>query len=544
MRRFPRSNLPARQRGLAMLVLLALFATAAAYMLVNALNKGSVAMNLARADKKRAVMQEAKAALIAWAASEALQTQSGATFQAGALPCPDLNNDGTIANESTCGAANRLGRLPYKTLGIGELRDASGELLWYGLSGNFRRRTTAAINSDTQGQLSISGLTPASNIVAVVLAPGMRLGTQDRTPAGTACNASGQACNIAANYLEGINGDTTTTNYVTAVENLTDPVVANLFNDQLLAITQQDLMSMVEPVVAGRIKRDIVLQYIYNSDSTLTDSGKVWSDNPSNRNKSRYFDAWGAFPFAAPFATPSSSTLSPNFTGQATPTPVYEGLLPVVSNLSYNWNLGSGSIGTTGGTGTVTSTSCSTTTSANLICSITYSGSTLLSISMSGTVNNVGRSFVQLTQLSDVTSSGGSLSARTLSGSLDSAGVGTVKLDATLPDSAGSNTVTITIKNVSLVTSPLLSITSTDIAGWFTPNNWDMNLYYAVSPGYAPGGGASCNLTSPKCLSVYNLPSPYANPTTDTRAIIVLAGRSLSTNPSRPNGTLSDYLEG
>jgi hypothetical protein len=86
---------PSSQRGLAMLVLLALFAVAAAYILVRSLNKGSVALSLARVDKNRAAMQQAKAALIAWAASETSQPTSGQGFQPGALPCPDVNNDGT-----------------------------------------------------------------------------------------------------------------------------------------------------------------------------------------------------------------------------------------------------------------------------------------------------------------------------------------------------------------------------------------------------------------------------------------------------------------
>ena len=45
--------LPGRQRGLALLVILALFATTAAYLLVSALNKGSVGLRLSRAEYNR-----------------------------------------------------------------------------------------------------------------------------------------------------------------------------------------------------------------------------------------------------------------------------------------------------------------------------------------------------------------------------------------------------------------------------------------------------------------------------------------------------------
>jgi hypothetical protein len=525
-------SLLARQRGLALLVLLALFAMAAAYMLVSSLNQGSVALSLAKSDRNRAAMQEAKAALIAWAASETLQ---GANFQPGRLPCPDRDNNGKA--DSTCTTvASRLGRLPYKTLGIGELRDASGELLWYAVSDNFRTGANI-INSDTQGTLSISGLAPASNVIAVVLAPGTRLGDQDRSPGEATCNTKTQPCNTAANYLEDINGDANVDDYVAKIENLTGPVVASLFNDQLLAITHQDLFSIVEPMVAGWIGNDIVGQYIYNGDTSLTDSSKQWSDDSSQRNKSRYFDAWGGFPFAAPFANPGTSS----FTGQATPTPIYEGLLPVVDTLSYQWS--SGNVVQTGGSGSISSFDCAPTIATKLRCSITSSGSNSApKFRMSGTVNNVGRSFVQLPRLSDVsTIPPGSISGtRSLSGSLTSAGAGIVMFDATMPFSSGGTTITVIIKNDNLITSPLISPTD-PFAGWFTTNEWHKFTYYAVSPGYAPGGGGACSTTSsPKCLTVNNLAT---TPNNDKRAILILAGPSLNGN-ARPSSVVTDYLEG
>ena len=517
-------RLPARQRGLALLVLLALFATAGAYMLVRSLNQSSTALILARAEKNRAVMQQAKAALIAWAASETSQPTSGQGFQPGALPCPDVDNNGTSDYSGATNCSGLLGRLPYSTLGIEDLRDASGERLWYAVSSNFFRSTNNVINSDKQGTLTISGLAPASNVIAVVLAPGTRLGAQDRSSAGT---------NTAANYLEGTNGIANSTNYVTAVEKLnlesTDPPGTILFNDQLLAITQQDLMSVVEPVVAARIQRDIVAQYIYDSDHALTDKDKLWSDDFTQRNKSRYFDAWGGFPFAAPFANPGSSS----FTGVAG---TYEGLSPVVGSLTYDWTLGSGSVVQTGGSGTVTSTNCASTTGTKLKCSVTYN-SGAPTIRMSGTVNGIGFSFVQLSQLSDVSATS-TINTRTLSGSLNSAGAGIVMLDATLRNRNSSSTVTITINNGGLVTSALISPTD-GFAGWFTRNEWHQQTYYAVSAGYAPGGSGSCT-AGVTCLTVNNLAT---TPNNDKRAILILAGRSLA-GAARPSANLSDYLEG
>ena len=530
MRSNAEMHLPRRQRGLALLILLAIVALAGTYMLVSSLSKSGTAMTVAKSTRNRASMQEAKTALIAWAAAEAAQPTTGQGFQPGALPCPDVNNDG-ISDYSGQNCTGLLGRLPYKTLGVADLRDASGELLWYAVSSNFIRSTNNVINSDKQGVLNITGLAPASSVIAVVLAPGMPVQVssvmQNRGAAGV---------NTASNYLENTNGVANSTNFVTATENLTDPV--NSFNDQLLAIAHQDLFAIVEPVVAARIQRDIVRQFIYDPSATGTSNN--WTDG-GGPDRSRYFDAWGGFPFAASFVdqTSGSPSVCPSIYRSAVGT--YEGLLPVVSCLNYTWS--SGSVVQTGGSGTVWwGSSCAPANSnQDLQCDIWYqSGAPRIRIS--GSVNNVGRSFVQLPQISDVDCSRCTGNSRSVSGSLNSAGAGIVTFNATLSSAGGWTNFTLTIN--SLNTSPLLSTTGSDVAGWFNNNQWYKQSYYAVSPGYAPGGAGNCNpSTNPQCLSVANLPAPYANPVTNAQAIVVFAGRSLS-GATRPNATLSDYLEG
>ena len=511
MRPIGNSHWPGRQRGLALMVLLVLFATAASYMFVSSLNRGSVALSLTRAEKNRAVMQQAKEALLAYAASETLQGGSG-SFRPGRLPCPDRTNvNGSAA--SSCAGVNLLGRLPYKTLGIEELRDASGERLWYAVSNNFKTGA-GVVNADTQGTITVSGLAPATNAVAVVFSPGARLGSQDRSTANM---------NTATNYLEGVNSDTNYDKYIAATENVTDSVVANLFNDQLLVITEQDLFAAVEPVVAARIQRDIVLQYIYNPSPGTSNN---WADG-GGTDKSRYFDAWGRFPFAAPFANPGSSS----FTGTAG---TYEGLLPVAS-LNYTWS----SVGViqTGGSGQVWPGSTCWTAFSNTQaqCGIWYYYAP--TFRMSGTANNVGFSFVQLPRLTDVSISGGTMSWRSIGGSLNSAGAGVVSLDATLSWRSGWTYVTVKIDNSNLISSPLIS-TGDPYADWFNVDQWYKQVYYAVAPGYAPGGSGSCT-PGTNCLTVNNLNVATTN---DKRAIMILGGRSLA-GTSRPNGTLSDYLE-
>ncbi|HET7729179.1 MAG TPA: hypothetical protein VFK48_04015 [Usitatibacter sp.] len=82
----------------------------------------------------RAIAQ-AREALLAHAADRPIDRAVGPGY----LPCPDLDGDGWA--EPTCGSltgesgqAQRLGRLPWKTLGLPDLRDGHGERLWYAVS--------------------------------------------------------------------------------------------------------------------------------------------------------------------------------------------------------------------------------------------------------------------------------------------------------------------------------------------------------------------------------------------------------------------------
>jgi type II secretory pathway pseudopilin PulG len=80
-------------------------------------------------------LAQAREALIAYAVDRAITAEVGPGY----LPCPDLDDDGWA--EATCGSMNgdsgqaqRLGRLPWKTLGLADLRDGAGERLWYAVS--------------------------------------------------------------------------------------------------------------------------------------------------------------------------------------------------------------------------------------------------------------------------------------------------------------------------------------------------------------------------------------------------------------------------
>ncbi len=315
-----------RQRGLAILLLVVTLLIGAAsvfYGLTRVTNS-----EIERDRKTAAALAMAKAALIEYATS--VNNFSGGQ-RPGDLPCPDRNDSGDIGTNTpaTCGNAagnrpeRRLGRLPWKTLGLPDLRDGDGERLWYALSNNFKNATRTActssgaagcLNSDSRGTITIrhsSGLilhdgNTSSGVIAVVIAPGAPLKrqgaatVQNRTCTGGACNATGRCtttpesntpkCN-AINYLD----------TVTGVEDNADPFEAaggnNGFihgpvrdgsgnvtvNDRLITITYEDIMPRLEQRVAMEALN--CLRFYSGSISTggLTNTGRYpWATPPTS----------------------------------------------------------------------------------------------------------------------------------------------------------------------------------------------------------------------------------------------------------------------
>ncbi len=221
-----------------------------------------------------AALAQAKAALIGYAATD--------SNRPGELPCPDVDNDGAstpISDYAGSNCVNLVGRLPWRTLGLPDLRDGSGERLWYALSDNWHAGAAPPLTSDTMGQLTVTGSAPATNVVAIVFSPGEVLGTQVRDPANQ---------NNVANYLEGenANGDTI----------FTTGAASATFNDRLLVITTADLM----PVVEQRVAREMIsiLQSYKTATAALGYNGGAgvypwadYSDGNSNTGLNR-----GRFP--------------------------------------------------------------------------------------------------------------------------------------------------------------------------------------------------------------------------------------------------------
>ena len=134
-------------------------------------------------------LAQAREALIAYAVDRPINAATGPGY----LPCPDLDGDGWA--ESTCGSldgstgqASRLGLLPWKTLGLPELRDGAGERLWYAVSTQYKGLLNCAASSacvdmtpaHAPGTITVRAAdgtvvhdgTAGTGAVAVVMAPG------------------------------------------------------------------------------------------------------------------------------------------------------------------------------------------------------------------------------------------------------------------------------------------------------------------------------------------------------------------------------------
>lgn len=305
------------QKGQILLFLLLLIGLGAAVF--SGFSANSVTLANERTDRTAQSMAMVREALIGWSISRNPLNGTGwsSNDRPGELPCPDTGNNANPGDaDGTC-IAGRLGRVPWRTLGIPEPKDGDGETLWYTLAGPFRRSTTPTsnqINSDTKGAITVYGSTTANILtneaIAVIFAPGSTLETQQRDTTSVACTTTGTTIprwRCAANYLEtsgGINNATTNGPFITGTS------AAN-FNDRMLVVTTADLM----PLVEKRVARDLITLLGQYKTATATlgytsDSGPgvyPWpdvstgaSDPGLNRGRIPAYDALAGGPYALP----------------------------------------------------------------------------------------------------------------------------------------------------------------------------------------------------------------------------------------------------
>ena len=478
-----------RQRGVAILVLVALLLLGGFMFALGTVKLTAVGVERERSSND--VLAQAKSALIDAAVSD--------NSRPGQLPCPDVNDDGEATspadfNAATGACVSQIGRLPWKTLGLPDLRDDSGERLWYAVSADFRADNAPVpavpLNSNTAfraGNLSLTltGFTPGSNLAAIVIAPGAVLKRSDGHSQVRAC---GTACS-AIDFLDLAAGeDNADANRIFVSAQRSDT-----FNDRLLPVYSDDIMRLVERRAAREFAKR--LREHYDAWDTTGVVGGV--------NK-------GFYPYAAAYGDP--------YTAQVGTDGTTAGLLPVAPT-PLTWS--NASLGCSGnGTPTL---SCNSLVICIIICLPT----------LSGQVDNVGTRFVDPPTPANVV---------VLGLSLGGSATWTLNKAARRLEFSYGGFVSAGIIQIQ-VSAPQTS--SWVASSWLIANDWHQSAYYALSSGYAIDGAHVCGGAGPTCLGISNTTAP----TSDKHAVVLVSGRQLSSagQAARPLATpvaLSEYFEG
>jgi hypothetical protein len=216
----------AKQQGAVLIFFVFIVGLITTVYVLNVLNPASIPA--AKNEQTVKTLMEAKSALIGWSVKN--------NNAPGRFPCPEdtskigTDREGEAASNCTLPA---IGRLPFRTLGIGDLRDGNQNRLWYVISNGFR---DTPINSETTAQLTIDGA--GNSAVAIIFSPGTPLEGQQRSMPTAASPPH------VSDYLDLTNNDGDNT--------FISSSTSENFNDRLLAISHQDLFIPVEK----RVLRD------------------------------------------------------------------------------------------------------------------------------------------------------------------------------------------------------------------------------------------------------------------------------------------------
>ncbi|OGA70656.1 MAG: hypothetical protein A3G81_17805 [Betaproteobacteria bacterium RIFCSPLOWO2_12_FULL_65_14] len=519
-----RSGKRSSQRGAAMLVMLAIIAIGGSWLIVSRLNSLSANVIVAKRNHNAAVLNKAKQALIGYVAVTAAQAGEN---NPGRLPCPEAagyvgtSSEGTVAGSCTL---PKVGRLPWRTLGLDKLVDADSEPLWYVVSPGWAYTSSnLTIHSNTAGQLTVDGA--GNDSVALIIAPGAAMNVQ----ASAGCSARNQARAAPSPSINALD-------YIECFDPTTPGTFATTgpgtsFNDQVVRITTADVMPAIEAAIAHRIEREIVpvLRSVYGTAQ--------WSLSSTNP----------LFPYAVPFTDPESAGY-PNL-GTAGTT---QGLLPFTAQSSaMRWNSSfSPTVTVVSGAAVVSGpANCNITDGRRRArcrpdLNVTVGGGPITLRMTARTEQNVALGLQQLDssvvsfRYKSPVGSWTSVAA-SASGEFNSDGTANIFSEGTFVSGAvGLYDIDIdTYSNEVFVGHPLLDANAAT-TGWFVRNQWYRLIYYATTAGHT-----AANVPAPSCTSGVNcLSVANVTPANQQRAILVLAGRSVP-GQTRPNGTLSNYLE-
>jgi hypothetical protein len=489
------------QRGAALILFVTVLILGVAWYTVGALGKAPIA-NAEREVKTGLALRAGKQALLAHVAQQAARST---TAQPGRMPCPESLNLTNVGQASSAcsNVAASVGRLPWRTLGIDQLRDGDGEPLWYVLSPGFR---TAPINFGTTGQLTYNGAGNAA--VALIIAPGraLRSGGCNTTDQLAAVNRY-DAPLVPANFLECGNE---TANYA-------NPGTSQWTNDRVISITAAEWTDVVAGPLADRLQREVAPAL------------EEWRAGQS-------VASWGQS--FLPHASTFSGGGGPSGNDLCGDVDVIEGMPPfatVASSLCDTaWLSGvAGSLGAE-----LTFGGCTPGVS-EMRCVFTVVLAGVAFPTITATAPRIGHSFrsfdpSQITiRVNGAPAQPGNVSG--YSASVSSAtGEGTISFQITFPLLSISDTVEVRIPNPSdfLLAEPRTQ--------WLLNNGWGRFLYYGVSRASTINPMTSvCNAAGDAgCLNVNGMPAP----SDDKRLVLAIMGRALAVQ-IRPSASEIDYLE-
>ena len=500
-----------------------------------------------------------------------------------------------------------IGWLPWRTLGIPKPLDAAGEQLWYVISPGWARPTSGAnliINSNAAPPpLTLNG----QPVVALLIAPGDALnmlacgGVAARTQTRTKLPPANDP-----DYFEHLECENAAVpaplNFVNAgpAGSFNDQVLPITLTDVMPAIEaavasrfERDMAPQIRTAYSGGLwPAGQVLPFAapFGDPSTSnfqgapvlgTGSASVVSGNsavtfsvaitPSVAG--RYLRLAGspnAYRIAIHASGSNTLTLSAPYP-ESTASSAYqifaaEGLLPVTSICSspdprcdpsfVSWQ--GGTITRISG-GDLQSYTCSAAAGppSVLNCTVRYSTNLFpyepwIRIRLDATARNVG---MALRQVNTAVSIAGATSETVSAATMNSDGSATVQFDTRVEAYSGGSLLGVLGSLVcsilgiptcfeNTIAVPIAAFADHPIVepgnvthDWFFRNNWHQTAYYAAAPNVTPSGPRLC-VTGSTCLGV-----AFHADDGKHRGVVLLSGRSLA-GAARPNGTLSDWLEG
>jgi hypothetical protein len=196
-------------RGAALLIMLSIFLIALTVAAITRLSLNRT--QIERGDVTTKALNQAREALLGFAASQATR---------GMLPCPANNILGDQAVPCT-----QLGLLPYRALGLPELRDGSGAFLWYAVAPQY---TTAPLLPNTPTAMTLDAI---PNMVFIVFAAESVVRLQQRTGIN------------AIQFLEGENSDGDSDYTAIIIKNTNNSLTEQ--NDRAIGLTVGDFWTSI-----------------------------------------------------------------------------------------------------------------------------------------------------------------------------------------------------------------------------------------------------------------------------------------------------------